>query len=284
MSGKGRTINKRKPLKASTVLLQVALIIWAVIQLFPLYWMFTFSLKNNAEIFGGNIIGLPQEWQWSNYTYVFNQGHLGRYFLNSVIVSALTIFFTLLLSSMATYALVRLKWRLRRVVYLFFLVGMMIALHAVLLPLYVNFSPVMGTRASLVLPYTAFALPMSILLMVGSLESIPKEMEEAAFIDGASIYMIFFKIIIPVLVPILSTVAIIVFLDSWNELMLAMTFINDEARMTLTVGVNNMIGKYHTKWGYIGAGLTIATIPSLVLYSFLSKNIQNSLTAGAVKG
>ena len=109
-------------------------------------------------------------------------------------------------------------------------------------------------------------------------------MEEAAFIDGASLYKIFFKIILPLLKPIISTVAILNFLDSWNELMLAQTFINSDQWMTITVCVNNMVGMYSTKWGLIVAGLTIATIPTLLLYAFLSNNIQESLAAGAVKG
>ena len=183
----------RKKVTVSSVIVTAILLVVAFIQLFPLYWMFTFSLKSNAEIFGGNIVGLPQNWEWENYVEIFSRANMGRYMLNSVIVTALTIFFTALLSTMATYAIVRLKWKLSRVVYLVFLVGMMLSIHAVLLPLFVNLKPVLDTYAALVLPYVAFNMPTAILLMVGSLEGLPKEMEEAAFIDGASIYRIFFR-------------------------------------------------------------------------------------------
>lgn len=271
---------KQKP----KIITSIILIIIACIQLFPLYWMLTFSLKGNKEIFGGNVIGLPDEWRWDNYVTVFEQTKIGAYFLNSLVVTGLTILFTLLLSAMVTYAIVRLRWRFRKTVYILFLIGMMLPIHAVLLPLFVNLKPFLNTYAALVLPYTAFQMPLSILIMVGALEGLPKELEEAAFIDGASIYKIFFKIIMPLLTPILATVAILTFLSSWNEMMLAVTFVSDDAYKTITVGVMDMVGKYSTKWGLIGAGLVVATIPTILVYIFLSDNVQKSLAAGAVKG
>ena len=195
----------------------VVLLFITVVQLFPLYWMFTFSLKSNREIFGGNIVGLPENWEWANYAKVFEKAHLGRYLFNSTVVTGLTIAFTLILSAMATYAIVRLKWKLSKFVYFIFLTGMMLSIHAVLLPLFVNMKPVLDTYWALIIPYVAFAMPTAILLMVGTLEALPKELEEAAFIDGANIYRVFWQIIMPLLKPILSTVAILTFLSAWNE-------------------------------------------------------------------
>ncbi|NBJ91778.1 carbohydrate ABC transporter permease [Parablautia muri] len=275
---------EKTKLKKTGLITTVLLLIVTAIQLFPLYWMFTFSLKSNKEIFGGNIIGLPENWEWDNYVKIFDKAHLGRYLFNSVVVTGFTIVFTLILSAMATYAIVRLKWKLSNAVYFIFLTGMMLSIHAVLLPLFVNMKPLLDTYWALIIPYVAFAMPTAILLMVGSLEALPKELEEAAFIDGANIYRVFWQIIMPLMKPILSTVAILTFLSSWNEMMLAIAFVSGEKYKTITVGVNDMVGKYSTKWGLIGAGLTIATIPTLVLYVFLSKNIQKSLAMGAVKG
>lgn len=276
--------NRHKIPAPGRVVLYIFLILWAIIQLFPLYWLFTFSLKSNKEIFGGNIIGFPEEWHWENYVTVFTQGHVYKYMVNSLIVAAATIIITLILSSMASYALVRLQWRLSNAVYMLFLLGMMLSIQAVLLPLYVNLKAIRDTYWALIIPYAAFNLPVAILLISGTLRTIPGEMEESAFIDGASVYRLFFQIILPMLKPVLSTIAILNFLDAWNELMFAQTFINSDTLLTITVGVNNMIGKYRTKWGLIGAGLMFATIPIIVLYVFLSKNIQESLAAGAVKG
>ena len=271
-------------LKRTGTVKTIVLLFITVVQLFPLYWMFTFSLKSNREIFGGNIVGLPENWEWANYAKVFEKAHLGRYLFNSTVVTGLTIAFTLILSAMATYAIVRLKWKLSKFVYFIILTGMMLSIHAVLLPLFVNMKPVLDTYWALIIPYVAFAMPTAILLMVGTLEALPKELEEAAFIDGANIYRVFWQIIMPLLKPILSTVAILTFLSAWNEMMLAIAFVSGEKYKTITVGVNDMVGKYSTKWGLIGAGLTIATIPTLFLYVFLSKNIQKSLAMGAVKG
>lgn len=273
-----------KEIKPGNIIMQILLIAFAAMQLFPLYWMITFSLKGNMEIFGGNVLGLPQNWRFDNYTKVVEETRLARYFFNSIVVTGLTIFFTLLFSAMITYGIVRLKWKLSKAVYTLFLVGMMIPIHAVLLPLFLNLDPVLNSYISLVLPYTAFAMPLGILIMVGVLEGLPKELEEAAFIDGASIYKIFFHIILPLLTPALSTVAILTFLSSWNELMLAVTFVSDSRFKTITTGVMELIGKYSTQWGPVGAGLVIATIPTLILYMALSENVQKSLAAGAVKG
>lgn len=275
---------KNKKMNRTGPVTMIILIFIAIIQLFPLYWMFTFSLKSNGEIFGGNIIGLPENWEWGHYYTVLIVGHVGRYLFNSAVVTTATIVFTLLLSAMASYAIVRLKWRFSKLIYMTFLVGMMLSIHAVLLPLFLNLNPILDTYASLIIPYTAFAIPTAILLIVGTIESLPKELEEAAFMDGASIYRIFFQIIMPLLKPILATVAILTFLSAWNEMMLAITFVSGEEYKTITVGVNDLVGKYSTKWGLVGAGLTLATIPTLIMFVFFSKNIQKSLTMGALKG
>lgn len=263
---------------------QIILIIIAVIQIFPLYWMLTFSLKGNQEIYGGNIIGLPGEWKWENYKTVFEETNVLRYLFNSTIVTGLTIFFTLILASMATYAIVRLKWKLSKTVNMIFMMGMMLSMHAVLLPLFINLKPILDTYWALILPYVAFNQPLAILILVGTLEQIPKELEEAAFIDGASIYRIFYMIILPLLAPILSTIAILNFISSWNEMMLAVTFLNSENVKTITVGVMELVGEFSTDWGLIGAGLVVATVPIFIIYIVLSDNVQKSLTIGAVKG
>lgn len=273
-----------KKIKIGNVVIQIFLVAFAIVQLFPLYWMVTFSLKGNMEIFGCNVLGFPKDWRFDNYITVIEETRLARYFINSMVVTGVTIVCTLLFSAMITYAIVRLKWKLSRTVYNVFLIGMMIPIHAVLLPLFLNLDPVLNSYWSLILPYTAFAMPLAILIMVGVLEGLPKELEEAAFMDGATLYKIFFHIILPLLTPALATVAILTFLSSWNELMLAVTFISNSDFKTITTGVMELIGKYSTQWGTVGAGLVIATIPTLLLYIALSDNVQKSLAAGAVKG
>lgn len=278
-------MRRKKNLKYNTNPIIMALMcLVAAIQLFPLYWMVTLALKNNSEIYGDNLIGLPRDWEWGNFVKAFSKGNIGQYFFNSIVVTGLTILFTLVLSVMISYAVVRLKWMFSKLVYGLFLLGMMLSVQAVLLPLYLMLNPILNTHWALIIPNVAFAMPTAVILTVGSLKDLPKEIEEAAFIDGASIYQIFFRIVVPLLRPIMSSVGILTYLNSWNELMLAVTMVSGEKYKTLTVGINDLIGKYSTDWGIMGAALTIATIPTVLLFAFLSKSIQKSLTLGAVKG
>ncbi|HEX2938416.1 MAG TPA: carbohydrate ABC transporter permease [Ruminiclostridium sp.] len=262
------------------------LTIWAIIQLYPIFWLFLFSLKNNAEIFGGNVLGLPKTWQFGNYSTAMTSGNVGIYFINSLLVTIITIVVSSILIATASYAIVRMKWKLSKFMLTVFMLGLMIPIHAALLPLFVILKDLgfLNTYLALIVPYVAFALPMGIFILTGFLYSIPRELEEAACIDGCNIYQIFYKIIMPLIRPGLATVAIFTYLSTWNELMFANTFINDEKMKTLTVGIMSLSGQYTTDWGPIGAGLMIATIPTLVIYALLSDQVQKSLIVGAVKG
>ncbi|MDE4541385.1 carbohydrate ABC transporter permease [Thermoanaerobacterium sp. R66] len=278
--------NKSGGKKIGFYLLEAMLVIWAIIQLYPLFWLFLFSVKNNTEIFGGNILGFPRIWQWSNYSEALSSGNVGRYFINSSIVTILTIVISSVLVATSAYAIVRMKWKYSKLVLTIFLTGMMVPIHATLLPLFIILKDLnlLNTYASLVIPYVAFAIPMGIFILTGFLYTIPKELEESAFLDGCSIYKSFYYIILPLIRPALATIAIFTYLSTWNELMFANTFINSDAIKTLTVGIMSLSGQYQTEWGPIGAGLVIATIPTILIYVLLSEQVQKSLVVGAVKG
>ena len=272
--------------KIRNVLIYTALIIWALVNLFPIYWMFTFSLKNNEEIFGANVAGLPQHWLWSNYSEAMKTGHMGRYFLNSAIVAVATIIITSLAAVMATYALTRLIWKKRKTMNKFFMLGLTIPIHAAIVPIYVTLSrlKMLNSYWSLIIPYSAFSLSMAILVCTSFMNDIPRELDEAACIDGCGTWGIFFKIIVPLMKPATATVGIYTFLQCWNELMFANIFISKDALKTLPVGIQALSGQYTTAWGPIGAALVVATFPTLLFYIFLSRKIQESFIAGAVKG
>ncbi|AEF17752.1 ABC-type transporter, integral membrane subunit [Thermoanaerobacterium xylanolyticum LX-11] len=278
--------NKSGVKKIGFYLLEAMLAIWAIIQVYPLFWLFLFSVKNNTEIFGGNILGFPRIWQWSNYSEALSSGNVGRYFINSSIVTILTIVISSILVATSAYAIVRMKWKYSKLVLTIFLMGMMVPIHATLLPLFIILKDLnlLNTYASLVIPYVAFAIPMGIFILTGFLYTIPKELEESAFLDGCSIYKSFYYIILPLIRPALATIAIFTYLSTWNELMFANTFINSDAIKTLTVGIMSLSGQYQTEWGPIGAGLVIATIPTILIYVLLSEQVQKSLVVGAVKG
>lgn len=280
-------MKKRKTyFQISKVFIYFCLIVWTIICIFPIYWLITFSLKDNNEIFGGNLIGLPHHVLWSNYQNALFDGKVGIYLMNSVIVTAATILFTVLAATMATFAMQRMRWKLSKISMSILMVGLMVPMHAALLPVFVVMRNLhlINTRWSLIIPYSAFAIPMGILIISGILDGIPREMEEAACMDGCSIYRLFFSVILPMLRPAIATTAIFTFLQSWNELMMAVTFISKDEIKTLTVGIQSMAGQFLTEWGPIGAALVVATIPTLILYSVLSGQVQKSLVAGAVKG
>ena len=272
--------------KRTRVFLYAGLIFWMLIDLFPVYWMFTFSLKNNEEIFGSNVVGLPQHWLWSNYTSAMKTGRMGLYFMNSAIVAVATILITLAVALMATFALTRMIWKQRKTLNKFFMRGLTIPIHASIVPVYVTLSRMhlMNTRWALIIPYSAFSLSMAILVCTGFMNEIPRELDESACIDGCSVWGIFFKIICPLMKPAVSTVGIYTFLQCWNELMFANIFISKTELKTLPVGIQALSGQYTTAWGPIGAALVLATFPTLLMYIFLSRKIQESFIAGAVKG
>ncbi|WP_019635672.1 carbohydrate ABC transporter permease [Paenibacillus fonticola] len=267
-------------------LTQLGLIAVAAVQLFPIVWLLLFSLKDNSEIFSGNIIGLPKVWRWENYSQVFANGKLGLYLFNSIVVTFVTIALTSIFAAMASYAISRMRWKLSKLMLTIFLLGLMIPIHASLLPVFLilkNLS-LLNTHLALILPYTAFGLSLAIFVLANFFDTVPKDLEESAFIDGSGIYRTFLKIMLPLVQPAIATVAIFTYLSSWNELMFAITFINKEEIKTLTVGIMSMVGQYSTAWGPIGAGLFIATLPTILIYVLLNTQVEKSLTAGAVKG
>jgi len=271
---------------ARKVILYIVLILIALVQLFPLYWLFTFSLKDNMQIFTTNPLGLPNPYRFENFADVLQRGQVASFLLNSLIVTSATILVSTVLATMAAYAIARMKWKLSNGTLLFFLMGMMIPLHATLVPLFIFLkrTNLYDTPFALILPYVAFAIPMAIYIFVGFFKTIPTEMEEAACLDGMSIYGIFVRIMVPLIRPAIATVAIFTYLSCWNELMFAISFISKPQWKTLTVGIMGMVGMYATNWGALGAGLVVATVPTLIIYLLMSGEIQKSFTTGAIKG
>lgn len=268
------------------VLVYGLLILWFLINIFPLYWMFTFSLKSNAEIFGENVIGLPNEWLWSNYETVLSVHNLGGFFVNSIIVTGITIVLTIVIGMMAAFALTRMIWKGRKVANHMVILGMTMPIHASILPIFLVLSKLkmLDSYQSLIIPYTAFALSVAILIFIGFMQEIPKELDEAACIDGCGVWRIFRHVIFPMMRPSVATVGIFTFIQAWNELMFALIFISKSEFRTLTVGIQTLSGSYTRDWGPIGASLVLATFPMIFVYAFLSKKIHESVSAGAIKG
>ncbi|MCR5674633.1 MAG: carbohydrate ABC transporter permease [Lachnospiraceae bacterium] len=267
-------------------IIYILLIIWSVINIFPIYFMFTFSLKSNEEIFGLNVAGLPRDWLWSNYASAMGTGNMGLYFVNSILVTGASIAISLIAALMATYAITRIKWRGSKLTNAFFMLGLTIPIQASIVPVYVVLSKLhwLNKYSTLIVPYSAFALSMAILICTGFMVEIPYDLDEAARIDGCGLWRTFFKIILPLMKPAYSTIGVYSYLQCWNEFMFANVFISDSQHRTLPVGIKALSGQHTTDWGPIGAALVIATFPTLIIYIILCKRIQESFIAGAVKG
>jgi raffinose/stachyose/melibiose transport system permease protein len=266
--------------------LYAVLVTLALLQLLPLIWLLFFSLKNNQEVFNMPPLSLPTNPRWENYAKVWTEGDIGRYFFNSVWITVVSVVLTVLLASFATYAVTRMKWRLSSLVLGLFMVGMMIPVHSTLIPLFNLFSNI-GLKdhpLSVVLSYTAFNLPLTVMILLGAYYVLPREVEEAAIMDGCSVNLMFFRIVLPMTSSAISTTAIINMIYNWNEFIFVNTFISSDSLKTLTVGVQNFIGQYTTDWGAIGATLMISILPILLAFFILSDRIMEGITAGAVKG
>ncbi|PFN97255.1 sugar ABC transporter permease [Bacillus sp. AFS076308] len=267
-------------------ILYLILGIIAIIQIYPLIWLFLFSLKTNQEVFGMSPFSLPQHPQWGNYLKAWTAGHIDAYFFNSVIYTVVAVVLTVILASFVTFAITRMQWKLSGLVMGLFMAGYMIPLHSTLIPLFNTFKSVhlIDNPVSVILSYVAFNLPITIMILSGFYKSLPREVEEAAVIDGCSIHRIFFQITLPMTVPVLSTTVIINMIYNWNEFVFVNTFLSSDKWKTITVGVNNFVGQYLTDWGAIGATLMISIIPVLIAFFVLSDRIVEGIAAGSVKG
>lgn len=258
----------------------------ALIQMLPLLWLLLFSLKNNEEIFNLAPFALPERLRWENYGKVWSQGHINTYFFNSVWITVAAIVVTVLAASLVTFAVTRMKWRLQSFVLGIFMVGFMIPVHSTLIPLFSFFTKTGLTNhpLSVILSYIAFNLPITIMIMLGFYATLPREVEEAAVMDGCSVNRLFFSITLPMTASVLSTAVIINMIYNWNEFIFVNTFISSDQFKTLTVGVQNFIGQYTTDWGAIGATLMISILPILIAFVLLSNRIVEGIAAGSVKG
>ncbi|WP_232230185.1 carbohydrate ABC transporter permease [Bacillus sp. J37] len=267
-------------------LLYLVLAVIAVFQVYPLIWLFFFSLKDNQEVFSNSPFALPTNPKWENYTTVWTEGNISLYFFNSVWITVLAVVLTVLLASFVTFAITRMKWKLNKLVLGLFMVGLMIPVHSTLIPLFDFFLKLnlIDHPLSVVLSYVAFNLPITIMILMGFYYTLPREVEEAAVIDGCSIHRIFFQITLPMTAPVLSTTVIINMIYNWNEFIFINTFISSDKYKTLTVGIQNFIGQYMTEWGAIGATLMISIIPILIAFFFFSNRIVEGIAAGSVKG
>ena len=267
------------------VIIYVFLCVMAVIYLAPLIWVFLVSFKTNVEIFN-NPFGTPEVIQLGNYIVAWTAGKLGSATLNSAIVCGITLVLTMVIGSMAAFAIGRLRWKLANAALVYFLLGMVIPVHCVLIPLFTRFAKMnlSNSLVGIIIPYLTFSLPVTIYIMVGFFKSVPDELLESACIDGCSIYQMFRKICLPLSRTGLFVTGLMTFVANWNELLLAMVFISDDNKKTLPVSLSKFVGPYNTNYSQMFAAIVIAILHTIIVYCAFSNQIVDGLTAGAVKG
>jgi len=274
-----------KKISPWTVVIYIFFCIMSVIYLAPIIWVVISSLKTRKELIKAPF-ALPEVLQWGNYTYAWTAGKLGVAMRNSVIVCVVTLALTMIIGSMAAFAIGKMQWKLANFSMTYILIGMMIPIHCVLIPLFVRFAK-MGLSDSLlgiIIPYLTFSLPVTIFIMTGFFRSIPNELFESACIDGCSIYKMFFSIALPLSRTGLFVTGLMTFVNNWNELLMAMVFISDDMKKTLPVALSKFVGPYQTNYAQMFAAIVIAIIPTIIVYSAFSNQIVDGLTQGAVKG
>ncbi len=279
------SIKKNKSSKVVKTLIYILLSILAVIYLLPLVWVIYVSLKDDKTLFVSPW-SMPEHLMIENYSFAWTAGKLGIATLNSAIVCFVTLVLCLVLGSMAAFAIGRMRWKLAGTVMTYFLTGMMIPVHCILIPLFTRFSAMhlTNSRLGLILPYLTLSLPLTIFIMSGFFKGLPNELFESACIDGCSIYRIFTHIAFPLSKTGLFVTGLMSFVANWNELLLAMVFISDDTKKTLPVSLSKFVGPYNTNYSQMFAAIVIAIIPTIVVYCCFSNSIVDGLTQGAVKG
>ncbi len=276
--------NKKK-ITPIQVLIYVFLILISITYIFPILWVFNVSFKTNKEIFTAPF-ALPKDVTFDNYSFAWTAGRLGIATLNSFIVCVAALVLSMIIGSMAAFGIARMRWKGAKLAMTYFLTGMMIPVHCVLIPLFTRFANLnlSNTLTGIILPYLTFSLPITIFIMTGFFKGLPNELIECACMEGANIFQIFFKICLPLGRTGLFVTGLMTFIGNWNELLVAMVFISDESKKTLPVALSKFVGPHATNYSQMFAAIVIAIIPTIVVYCAFSNKIVDGLTAGAVKG
>ncbi len=271
--------------------IHATLIIVSLLSIFPFLWLLSTALKGNSEnIFQYPPVFFPQEPTLANFKGVWNQIPFMLYFLNSMVVAGFTVLLNLILSALAAYPLARMEFRGKKTIFYATLATIMIPFQAIMLPVYLIVLKLhMVDSVNCVMGYLGLILPFAvnafgIFLMRQAFLAIPKEMEEAAFVDGCSVFQIWWKILLPMVKPTLAVLAIFTFIGSWGEFLWPSIVLTKKALYTLPVGVNDLQGMFSANWRFIAAGSIIATIPILVFFIAMQRYFISGENDGAIKG
>ena len=271
----------------SRTTINLVLAVWAAIVIFPMVWLFYTSFKTDQEIFFSPW-ALPAVPQWNNYVRGWFEANIGVYFKNSFIVVLPSLVLILGLSSMTAYVLARFPFRGNRILFYGFMAGMLFPIFLALIPLFFTIARVGGlnTYWALILVYVAYSLPFSVFFLTGFFRTLPSELHEAAIIDGANQYTVFFRVMLPLAQPGLISIGIFNFLGMWNQYLLPVVLMTNAKKYLLTQGLAYMLHQqyYKNDWSALFAAVSMIMVPTLLVYIIFQGQIQKGITVGALKG
>ncbi|BAL86918.1 putative ABC transporter permease protein [Actinoplanes missouriensis 431] len=281
---------KKREVNALNGLAHIALFAWAIATAGPLIWVLLASFKSNTEIFLGQPFALPSSFSFGTYVNAWSEAHIGRYFLNSVFVVAISTAGTMLFGSMAAYVLARYRFRGNRFLYYLFVSGLAFPTFMAITPLFFILKNLglINTFTGLILVYIAYSLPFTVFFLAAFFKALPHEIDEAATVDGASHTRKFFQIMMPMAKSGLISITIFNIVGQWNQYLLPVAIMQGagaDSKWVLTQGIANISVQagYHAEWSTLFAALTLSILPMIVVYAIFQRQIQAGLTAGAVK-
>jgi len=285
VAGEPDAVVERRSWDPVLVVLWIALVVVAVIWIAPFVFIVFTSLKTNAQVMATGPFTPPLEPAFGNFAKAWARGGFDTTFFNSVIITAIKVPLGLLLSSMAAYALARMEILWGKFILLAIVFGTMIPFQVMLAPLFtlVNSFKLIDTYPGVILPYLAFGVPYQVFILHGFFRAVPKELSEAALIDGASHFTIFRRIFLPVSLPVLAALLILDFVATWNEFAMALVLLQDRQMWTLPLGLMSFQGQFSRDYGQLNAAIVMTVLPATIVYLIFQRYFVSGLTSGAVK-
>ena len=277
-------IEKTNTVRLENALIQIFLATAALFMLYPIFMMVLSGFKTTPEIFMSPF-SLPERLNTENFQVIWNKTDVPRYFLNSVIVTLSSIILLLVTGTMAAYAIARYKFRGTLMVSLFFLSGLMLPIRLAIIPLFIQlkYLGLIDNLLGLIFIYTAMSLPATVFILTGFLRSLPKELEDSARMDGASELRIMIDIMVPLISPALVIAGIYSAVPIWNDFFFPLIFIQSPEWKTLAQGLTSFFGEYSINYGVLYAGLSLASLPMILIFIIQSRRFIAGMTAGALK-
>lgn len=272
-------------LLASRGLALLLVLVWSALVIVPLIVLFSVALKSPTDLLN-NPLGWPAQFVWSNFADAWNNAGLGQALFNSVLITSVTLLGLILCGAMAAYPLARFTGPWSQRIYLYFVAGLVVPLQLGLFPLYKEMHDwqLINTYQGAILLYIAVNLPFVIFLYTGFIKTVPRELDEAALLDGASPMRTFWIIVFPLLRPVTATVAITSTLATWNDFFIPLIFLQRDGMQTLPLAIYNFVGQYNNNWSLIFASVIISSLPLVVLFLILQRYFIKGIAAGALRG